>query len=632
MKFRKQLLKYTIVFACSAILAGFLYIAPRVKAEPALVIYDVHADSPRIVKDDGTIEHSDYVRIRNMTEAPYDLTGLFLSDSRDEYDKLPLDGVVIEPKDSVMIRLDPSWNFALSQTKNESVYLSDSKGNTLFTYTRKMKPKEPELSAVSGFYTDEFDLSMSVKGNYTIHYTLDGSVPTADSPVYEAPIHVYDRSEEPNRVVNVPNTVINYLDATHEDGSPVQQPKEEPVDKAFIIRAAAIDQYGNRSDTVTREYFFCGSKYRNIMSVVADPEDLFGDYGIVSVGKEYDDWYLGDREGGSPSVNYNKKGVDWEVPASMDYFREGAKVLSQDCGLRLQGRTTRDRRIKNFQLRARNRYSGSDVFEYDFFDNEEYRPDAINLDDSFKESLFLAIIENEKIIKQRTTERVALFINGEFWNNVYIRQKLDEKYFADHYGIPEDNLIVLSESFPEIGGRTQEEWDSDRQLYLDIDEFALNNDLSDPANYAKITKMMDIDSFLDYIGINTWIGCNDWSEYENDLYWRVRVPDDTAYGDGRFRWIIHDGDNVFNKEVLITSEGFMDESFIFRSLMNNAQFRADLVKKLRKLGTTSFSDENIKTVLHSGKWDEAGLSDIESFLLNRKHTIDDLIANDLDPV
>lgn len=623
--------KYIVIIAFSAILAGLLYMGPRVKAEPELVIYDVHPNSPRIVKDDGSIEHADYVRIRNMTNHPCDLTGMYLSDSKDKYDKLPLDGAIIEPNGSQMIRLDPSWNFALSMTKNENVYLSDSKGNIIFRYSKKMKPKAPTLSANSGFYTDEFALSMSVKGNYTIHYTLDGSDPTTDSPVYETPIHVYDRSSEPNSVVNTPNIIKNYLDETDEEGHPIEQPKEETVDKAFIVRAASIDKYGNRSDIVTREYFFCGSKYRNIMSVIADPEDLFGDYGIVSVGKEYDDWYLGDREGGSPSVNYNKKGVDWEVPASMDYYREGTKFLTQDCGLRLQGRTTRDRRIKNFQLRARNRYSGSDVFEYDFFDNEKYRSDTVTLDDSFKESLFLALIENEPIIKQKTTERVALFINGEFWNNVYIRQKLDEKYFADHFGTTDDNLIVLAESFPEIGGRTQEEWDSDRQFYLDIDEFALNNDLSDPGNYAKITQMMDIDSFLDYIAINTWVGCNDWSEYENDMYWRVRLPDDSVYGDGRFRWIIHDGDNVFNKEVLITDEGFQNECFIFKSLMNNAQFRADLVKKLRELGTTSFSDENIKTVLHSGKWDEAGLSEIESFLLNRKYTIDDLIENDLEP-
>ena len=111
----------------TAFLTVILYFAPHVKAMPELIIYDVHPESPRIVKDDGTIEFSDYVMIRNLTDQPYDLTGLFLSDSRSELKKLPLDGVVIEGGASSMIKLDPSWNFALKNSGDESVYLSDQK-------------------------------------------------------------------------------------------------------------------------------------------------------------------------------------------------------------------------------------------------------------------------------------------------------------------------------------------------------------------------------------------------------------------------------------------------------------------------------------------------------------------------
>ncbi len=272
MRYRKHFLVYTIIIAFSAVLAGVLYLGPRVKAEPSLIIFDVHANSPRIVKDDGSIEFSDYVRIRNMTDQPYDLTGLYLSDSRNDPDKLPLDGIVLEGGESQMVRLDPSWNFALGRTKNESVYLSDSKGNLLFKYSSKMKPKTPVLSANSGFYSSDFDLRMSVKGDYSIRYTLDGREPDEDSPEYTEPIRVYDRSDEANSVVNVPNITENYLSSS-------EKPIEQPVDKAFIIRAVAMDSYGNKSDIVTREYFF----YGNNIIIFIPTEEILACYYVALV-------------------------------------------------------------------------------------------------------------------------------------------------------------------------------------------------------------------------------------------------------------------------------------------------------------------------------------------------------------
>ncbi len=220
--------------------------------------------------------------------------------------------MVIESFDSARIKLDPSWNFDQHAEGDENIYLSGDRGNVLFQYTPDMKPEEPEFSASSGFYSDEFELTLSCDNGHAIFYTLDGSDPADHGIPYTDPIRVYDRSGEPNTVVNVPNTIRNNLDDEVLDNDtgeyiPIEQPIEEPVDKAFIVRATAIDEYGNKSDIVTREYFSCGDKYRNVISVVADRDDLFGDYGILSTGKEYDDWYLNGQDGESPDVNYKQR-------------------------------------------------------------------------------------------------------------------------------------------------------------------------------------------------------------------------------------------------------------------------------------------------------------------------------------
>lgn len=622
---KKNLYIFTLLAAFTALMAVILYISPRAKAAPEVIIYDVRPDSARIIKDDGSIEFSDHLSLLNVTDHPYDLTGLYLSDDPQDNMKLPLDGIVIEPHGSMMIKLDPSWNFALKSAGTETIYLTDKRGNILYKYDPARRPDEPVFSAGTGFYDKEFDLTISAQEGCRIFYTLDGSDPDENSTEYTGPIRVYDRSSEPNKVTTVPNTVKDYLDEDwifSEGDRSLSDVKENPSDKAFLVRAVVLGPYGYKSDIVTNEYFFCGDKYKNIMSVVTDPDNLFGPYGIVTVGPEYDEWYMNGKNGPEPSVNYQQKGREWEVPVDMKYFRGNEQVFTQRCGMRVQGRTSRFRRIKNFQLRARSSYSGSDVFEYDFFENEPFRPDAINLDNRFKESFFFALIEEEPIIKQKTTDRVALFINGEFWNNIYIRQRIDKKYYTDHYGMDEENLLVYKETFPTIGFNSQEEFDEYRAQYLALDEFAKRADLSLDENYERIQTIMDLDTYIDYLAINIWVACGDWGEFENDVFWRVKEPYDDSFGDGRYRWNINDGDDVFNMGgVRREAADYIKQSDLYTGLMENADFRKRLADRIKELGTTAFSDENIQEELNDPKWDEPEKKEIEEFFAVRKYEL-----------
>ncbi|MCR5302441.1 MAG: CotH kinase family protein [Lachnospiraceae bacterium] len=619
---KRNLYIFSILTAFTAVLAGILYFSPRTTAPKEVIICDVRPDSARIIKDDGSIEFSDHLYLKNVTDHPYDLTGLYLSDSPRDNQKLPLDGIVIEPFSSIMIKLDPSWNFALKSSGEEIIYLTDKRGNILYKYDPALRPEAPQVSAESGFYDKEFDLTLLAKEGDRIFYTLDGSDPDENSEEYTGPIHVYDRSSEPNTITTVPNTIKDYYDdqmVYSESDRNLADLRVNPVDKAFIVRAVAVGENGYVSEITTNEYFFCGDKYKNVISVITDPENLFGSYGILSVGDEYDEWYNGSREGAEPSVNFMQSGREWEVPAEMDYFRSKDKVFTQRCGLRLQGRSTRYRRLKNFQLRARHCYSGSDVFEYDFWENEKYRPDAIILDDRFKESFFFDLIEDEDIIKQKTTDRVALFLNGEFWQNIYIRQKINTKYYTDHYGMTEDNLLVYSETLPTIGADDQVLFDEYRNQYLMLDEFAATQDLSKDENYAMIQQFMDLDTYIDYLAINIWVACGDWGEFENDECWKVKEPLDDGYCDGRLRWTIHDGDNVFNiGGVKHTAADFVEESVLYQGLMKNEDFKVRLKDRINELGETCFSDENVQKEIDSGKWDEPELEQIEEFFATRK--------------
>ena len=57
---------------------------------------------------------------------------------------------------------------------------------------------KPAFSVAAGYYSDEFDLTVTADEGTEIHYTTDGTTPTPNSPIYQKPIRVTNRSDEPN--------------------------------------------------------------------------------------------------------------------------------------------------------------------------------------------------------------------------------------------------------------------------------------------------------------------------------------------------------------------------------------------------------------------------------------------------
>ena len=56
----------------------------------------------------------------------------------------------------------------------------------------------PVLSHTSGFYEDDFLLTITAQAGAEIYYTLDGSVPDRNSLRYEEPLLITDSSQNPN--------------------------------------------------------------------------------------------------------------------------------------------------------------------------------------------------------------------------------------------------------------------------------------------------------------------------------------------------------------------------------------------------------------------------------------------------
>lgn len=600
---------------------------------------------------DGTQVSYDYIELFNDGILPCRLDDLYLSDNMKNLKKLSLHGIEIEAKGFYTVYLDDLVSFAIKQS-GETIYLSNDSGqileqveyedvgnemslsrmkdgselwtaayctpdecneNGVYKYVEK-----PELSHKSGFYDEEFDLTITASGDTTIFYSIDGSAPDETSMAYETPIHIYDISAEENRFRSIDNVV--------EDWKNNEQDKT-PVDKAFILRAVAIDADGNQSDVVTETYFIQKEKYEaaQVVSIVADPEQLFGDNGIYVTGKEYDEWYLGENEGEKPIANFFKGGKEWEIPADMAMLNENNILLHQDIGLRIQGGTSRIYGLKRFSVYAREEYSGSERFDYAFW--EDGQPiHSFVLRNGFADVICQDIAQDRNVAIQRSVP-VTVFLNGEYWYDTYLREKYSSLYFEDQYGIAKDDLIIC------LNGTLDEGVETDQRLFMDLYSYIEENDLADSQKYEEFGEIIDIQNYIDYLCINICTANMDFDEYKNALMWRSRTKGSGQYQDGRWRWALYDMDSQEWNYVNLESYGVEDDAAInsftqdpvtagaalnqrplFVALKRNETFCRDFVLSFMDIVNTDFTEVHAKDVLE--KWG-SDITYFNSFFVKR---------------
>lgn len=597
-----------------------------------ILINEVCGNNKNIQLEDGSC--SDYVELYNGGKRGSSLGSLYLSDDINDLQKLSLAGYRIPAGDYVTISFSDVTAFGLSK-KGESLYLSDKQGNILDSVTWSdlgadevyarmsvdadewktasatpglaneigfFELEKPVYSAAGGYYEEAFYLEMSAGEGETIYYTLDGSIPTTESACYTEPVYMYDKSEEENVYLNIKNYKANW---SEEDKG------EDPVDKCFVVRAIAVDKDGNSSEVMTASYFVGQEKYkdRTVISLVADPDALFGDNGIYVTGKEYDDWLLNGKVGEEPEVNFEKKGREYEIEASLEYYEEEL-VGQQEVGVRIQGASTRGARRKRFSLFARDEYNGSSTFDIDFFDGKPTHSAVLR---GYFSNAFLNTLVEDRNIGTLKAKPVTVFLNGEFWYETYLLEKYSERFFEETYGVDKDNVIIVK------NGELEDGIDGDFSFYQEVFLYLSDHEATIEEDYAEFCEKVDIQSFIDFYCSNIYL-CNlDYNDNKNCMLWRVREPGSGEYNDGKWRWLLYDTDAIewskgedYGVTELAAVDSFsvkplycekpLNEQFFYRTVKKVPEFRKQFVLTFMDMVNTCFSVENVNEELE--KWGE----------------------------
>lgn len=658
-----------IVSVCSAAALGINLAAfspLSSKAEPAaIVINEICAKNTSYAASDGNFY--DWIELYNPTGNAVNLSGYGLTDKESNPFKFIFpDNTILNGGERLVVFCDSNLSELNGQlaapmglsTDGETLILTDKNGTavdtltfgimeTNITYGRvpdgsselafmNMTPgeanqknnvidvdvPEPVLSQPSGFYDNGFSLSLNVPQATKVYYTLDGSTPTTASTPYTSPISVSDISSS----ANVLSAITDIVPTTMTGGGATSP--REPVDKAMIVNAIAVDENGNVSDTVTGAYFIGynsrASYYKDlkVISIVTDKENLFdNEKGIYVLGKTYENWRNSPeynhmaREWEIP-CNYTQKGAEWEREASMQVFEDGKLAHSQNIGIRIHGGATRSAPQKSFNIYARSEY-GASKFEFDLFSGSvfsEVKNKVIDKFDTFmlrnggndgqytrfRDKLNQLLVADRDMLTQ-AMEPSIVFINGEYWGHYEITEKLDEDFVDAHYDVGKSNICIVKNEKLDAGNEeTYAEWE---QLY----QWVKSTDMSNASNYAQLCEKIDIQSFIDYVSAEIYYNNWDWGN-NNTALWKCTKPiEGNEYSDGKWRFILFDTEyslNIYNQapadndsfNQLTQKNCFI--SHLLKAAMKNTDFRRQFCTTFMDMANENFNYERVSKLIN----------------------------------
>jgi len=449
----------------------------------------------------------------------------------------------------------------------------------------------------SGFYEEGFELVLTTQSDGEIHYTLDGTNPSIQSPVFTKAIRVKDRNNEPNTISNIPTNPTST--AEHQ----IWRKPKVSIPKSRLVKAALFKD-GNQISPIFYEEYFVGGQLSNIQmpifSIVIDSVELFDyDRGLYVPGRDFDNnsniWQPG---------NYFERGDDWERIMSVSFYQDRVKTLKQTAQVEIHGGGSRIFPCKSLRLSAKESL-GKRYFENPFFSDRpwpNYKRLILRnggqdwLKTIFTDVLLQELLKNQNIETQ-ASQPVVLFINGSYWGIHNLRERYDKYYFANYHNDELENFdfLELTMEFIEKEGSVSD--------YENMNNSLEELDLTIEQNYQQITEQIDIANFIDQHISKAYGGGRDWAG-NNEQMWRAHSKGN------KWRWMAKDYDDAMINETY-DSYGHATNDFgndwpnpewstrLFRHLMKNTNFAIRYRNRLEYHLENTFSASKVIDLIDS---------------------------------
>ncbi|MEM7111662.1 MAG: CotH kinase family protein [Chloroflexota bacterium] len=310
-----------------------------------------------------------------------------------------------------------------------------------------------------------------------------------------------------------------------------------------------------------------------IMAVTMEPDDLWGAAtGIFA--------------------NPEERGIEWERPLTLTYLDENGRLAFQiPAGGRVHGLTSRLYEKKSLRLYFRQEY-GPPRLDYPLFPDSDVTSfkrlvlhsggqdyPAQRANGTLLRNALMAQLARQVNGYATHIRPVLLILNGERWGIYNLRERVDENYLHDHFGIEPDS--------------------DDLAHWPNLNAYIDSHDLSEPEHYAYVQTQIDINNFIDYNILQMLAANTDWPNNN-----RTRFRDHGA--DGRWRWLFWDTDFAFGlapnsrietdmmeRVFLREREDIVIGAKLMRELIKNSAFQAQFVARADYLLAHSLHPEQL---------------------------------------
>ena len=616
------------------ILLGSIFLASSTFAQNVVINEVMSSNEGTLLDEDGDFE--DWVELYNADLEPVNLLGFSLTDDLGWQQQWVFPSYILQPGEYLVVfcsgknrTTGPFFhtNFSIKK-EGEPLLLYAASGDLLdsvaplalatnfsFGYTtdgngyrERFEMATPGLSNTSvptvyfshqsGAYPSSLNLEIFSSLPAEIRFSTDGSLPTAESSIYVAPLELTPGGAgEP--MLSMIATSFSWL------------PPTVQVEKIYTIRAQAFVAGEAVSKVFTKTYFVADELTSElalypVISIQVDPIDFFDDEtGIYVPGVNFNpsnqEW----------TGNFFQRGLAWERGVHLEYFEQGELVWAQDAGVRIHGGKTRNAPQKSLRLYAREQY-GAHKFNCPVFETKSKRVfDKLILRAHFgcwnktmiKDELS-AYIARDLDFDSQHAQPVLVYINGEFWGIQTLRDRFDDNYFEEEYDVEaeEVNLILHGSG---TNPNHDENWGvlaGSNAHYLAMLDFIENNDLSELGNYSYVTTQLDISSMIDFFCTAIYFNQYDWPS-NNHKVWR-------GQGNAKWRWMMYDFDSAWGyKDVSFDLLSYAAHptgssiyntpytTFLFRNLLTSPVFRMQLMERYACLMRTDFAPDVVEAAI-----------------------------------